>query len=676
MPPSPRKTLRAEPTPKPSAAFAFPPRAWIVLQGAVILAAVAVIYAPARRGGWLWDDNSELTTNLDLRGPWWKLWSAPTSPDYFPLKSTVQWIEWRLWQQDSTLGYHLTSIGLHAVSALLVWRLLARLGLRLAWVGGLLFAIYPLAVESVAWLAELKNTLSLPPLLLAALAWLAFDDRRRARDYARSAGWFVVALLCKSSVVMLPVMLLLHAGWKRGRLGGRDVQAIAPFFAIALGFGLITLWFQSQRTGLASSLGGPLDRLALVGSTIGFYLRKLIWPFDLLPAYPAWTIQPLSPTAWLPWLLLAALAVAAWIKRASRGRHVIFGLGCILASLFPVLGFVSMSYFRISWVSDHLAYLALVPAAGMIAAGLGFVWARVPAFSRTTVGLAAGAIGLLLVVQARAYATVFRDAETLWSYTLQRDPNSWLAYNNLGVVRLEQARWEDAIAAFTSAAQLKPDYAVAQSNWGDALARLHRLPEAIVHDETALRLDPDSVEAHYNLANALVQSGRAPDAVPHYDAALRLAPASVDAHYNLANTLLQLERWDDAAAHFRAALVIQPRSLESRLGLGNALAAGGHLPEAVQEFQQAVADQPQSVDARYCLADALVQLARAPEALLHYEAAVGLAPERTDLRLSFAQALVACGRKNDAAAQLQAVLQLHPGDPAARAGLQQLQSMR
>ena len=137
------------------------------------------------RGDWLWDDNTEIVRNLDLRGPsaLWKIWIEPSSPDYFPVKTSVQWMQWQLWQEQSTVGYHLSSIGLHVLGALLLWRVLRKLGVRYAWVGGMLFAVHPAVVESVAWIAELKNVLSLPPLLLAFSAYLDYDERRRRSDY-------------------------------------------------------------------------------------------------------------------------------------------------------------------------------------------------------------------------------------------------------------------------------------------------------------------------------------------------------------------------------------------------------------------------------------------------------------------------------------------------------------
>jgi len=153
----------------------------ILLQALLIVLAGLWVFWPALHGDWLWDDNRLITDNLQLRSlsGLWNIWFAPGSQwEYYPVEQTVLWVEWQLWQNE-TLGYHIITLVLHLLSALLVWRLLGKLGLRLAWLGGLLFAIHPVQVESAAWAAELKNTLSLPPLLLAMGFYLDYEERKK-----------------------------------------------------------------------------------------------------------------------------------------------------------------------------------------------------------------------------------------------------------------------------------------------------------------------------------------------------------------------------------------------------------------------------------------------------------------------------------------------------------------
>jgi len=269
---------------------------WLVGLGVLIVVASGIFaFSPALHGDWLWDDPAEITQNGDIQDSAGlaKLWLAPSTPDYFPLKATLQWVQWKLWK-DNVVGYHASNLLFHLLSALVFWRILGKLGLRCAWLGALLFALHPLTVESVAWIAEFKNTVSLFLLLLAFSAFLDFDAQRRRRDYALALGFFLAAMLCKTSVVMFPTVLLLYGAWKRGRVGVKEIGASAPFFLISLGLGLVTIAFQSHRAinGWDIPESTFLSRFACAGLAVLFYFYKSILPIGLLPIYPQWSVNP------------------------------------------------------------------------------------------------------------------------------------------------------------------------------------------------------------------------------------------------------------------------------------------------------------------------------------------------------------------------------------------------
>src|SRR5882757_4089463 len=182
--PTTKKPNKLDPSPLPSQVGGLEIRIFKIL---LIVLTGLFIYAPSFHGGWLWDDDQEITANAVLRDDSGliKIWQGESGADYFPLKSSFQWILFRVLpapdergQIDST-GYHVVNVILHLICALLVWKVLDRLGLRGAWLGGRLFAIHPIMVESVAWVSELKNTLSLPFLLLSMLAYINFDEREK-----------------------------------------------------------------------------------------------------------------------------------------------------------------------------------------------------------------------------------------------------------------------------------------------------------------------------------------------------------------------------------------------------------------------------------------------------------------------------------------------------------------
>jgi tetratricopeptide (TPR) repeat protein len=517
---------------------------------------------------------------------------------------------------DDTLGCHLTNVGLHVLSSLLFWRLLARLGVRWAWFGGFLFAVHPLAVESVAWMSEIKNTLSLPLLLLAMIAFVSYDENRSAGKLLLSLLCFLAAMLCKTSVVMFPVVILLYCWWKRGRIGLADVCASAEFCVISLILGLVEIGFQ-QRVGMAGenlNVGGIFSRLAAAGLSVVFYLWKFLLPIGLMPAYPRWPVVHPSSAQFLPWLALGALVGWLWTKRKSWGRDALFGLGFFGVNLLPVLGLIPMAYLRISWVADHFVYLPMLGLAGLVAAGAGVLADRLTRLRRgLSAPLAAFAVIVLctLCLASRRYAAIFRDSGALWSYELRQNPQAWIAHHNLANLYFSQPGQEaNAIAQYEIALRLKPDLAEAHNNIALLLVRQPgQQANAIVHYEAALRFKPDYAEAHNNLALLLAsQPGRQADAIAHYEAALRFKPDYAEAHNNLAVILAsEPGRQADAIAHLEAALRIRPDYVNAHYNLGVLLAAQpGRQADAALQFRAALKFNPDYAPAK----EALQQLQR------------------------------------------------------------------
>jgi protein O-mannosyl-transferase len=614
--------------------------------------AAAWIYWPAMHGGWIWDDKNELAQMAGLRGlaGLRAIWLGPGTGDYYPVKETLEWLQGRWWGEAS-FGYHLTNVLLHAAGGVLLWRLLKKLGVRCARFGGLLFVVHPLAVESVAWVDELKNTLSLPLLLLAMILYLDYDGAApgrlgRGRRYGLSLACFLLAMLSKSSVVMFPLILLLYVGWKRGRIQRRDVLAVAPFLAVSLVLGLVAIRFQAVHGlggGIAPlDLGGGPTRVARAGLMAAFYFSKSVLPIGLQPLYPRWTTEVSSPFAWLPWLGFAAVFAWLWSRRATWGRHALLGLGWFFLNLVPVLGFIPVSSFRFTWTMDHLAYLPLAGLTGLAAAGLGALetrWAPTKPLSRWLALSAVAAICAALAVESRRYAAIFQSDERFWSFALERNPNAWLAENNLGNLLLER---------------------------GDT-------PAAIAHFERALQLNPAYPEAEYNLGLALAGTGRLPEAARHYAASLRLQPANEGAENNLGNALLRMGHAEEAVTHYAEAVRQQPADVQARCNLGVALGRTGRTEEALAQYQEALRLEPESAEAHAGLGNIYARLGRPAEAVGPYQEALRLAPGNADLHFNLAVALAETGRRADAAIQYAEVLRLRPDDADAREGLRRTQ---
>jgi len=578
-----------------------------VLQAAAIVLLCLYVYCPAIRGGWLWDDH-EIRNNPTLHS--WaglgKIWVAPAATDYIPLEASVLWAEWHLWG-DAVAGYHAANIAFHLLGAFLLWRLLGKLGVRLAWLGALLFAIHPVAVESVAWISEVKNTVSLPPLLTAACLWIDFADTGRRRTYLLSLACFLAALLCKGSVVMFPGFILLHAWWRRGRVGWPDIRAALPFLAAAVAIGLVTIHFQEIRAirDWRTPEAGFLARAGGAGLALDFYFWKCVVPGEVMPVYPRWSVGATSPLALIPWLL-AVVMTFLLLRRGSpvrpASRHLLLGLGWFVLFLLPVLGFVTMSYQHIAPVADHLAYISLAGVVGLAAAGAG----AADAAGRPWFRAAAAAVVAALAIGSHRYARVFASQETLWTYNAAHNPGSAVVFANLGLVQDRAGRTDEAIENYERAIALDPADPDSENELAGVLARRGRAAAAIRHYERAISLyraalarDPGLQDVNNKLGLDLVAVGRAGEALGQFEEAVRKNPGSYEDQTNLANVLAAVPgRLGEAIDHFGIAARLNPDSLLIRRNFGYALAMAGRFAEARAQFGEALRIDPGDPESR------------------------------------------------------------------------------
>lgn len=558
----------------------------------------------------LWDDDYHVTSPaLASFHGLWRIWFEPgATAQYYPLLHSAFWLEHSLWG-DSVLGYHLLNVLLHAASAFLVILLVRRLGLPGASLGGatlagFLFALHPLCVEAVAWISEQKSTLSGVFVLASALAYLVFVETRRPRTYWLALILFVLALLSKTTAAMLPVALLVILWWKSGTVSKRDALPLAPWFLVAIPAGLFTAWVERRYIG-AQGVEFALtfsQRLLLAGRALWFYASKVIFPFPLVFSYPRWQ---LDPSAWWQWLYplgVVAVAIGLWIA-ARRRRGPLAAFLIFAGTLFPALGFVNVYPFRYSFVADHFQYLALLAILIPVSSLLALWFARIRSASlRTAAPVALAALlGMLTFAQSADYS----DSETLYRATLSRNPESFLAHNNLGLILAAMpGRTSDAIAEYQAALRVEPTYPEAHFNLGAALAAERDpalLDQAVAEYQTALRLRPDYAEAHSNLGNALTHlPDRLDDAVVQFQAALRLKPDMEQAQLGLGNAYAHMPgRLADAEAEYRAVLRLDPDSAEAHFNLGNVLlqSPGGE-PAALAEYQAALRLRPDSDAAR------------------------------------------------------------------------------
>jgi len=604
----------------------------------LIILLTLVAYIPALRSGFVWDDDNLVVDNHLIKASdgLYRFWCTTQPMDYWPLTSTTWWLEWRVWGKNP-LGYHLVNVILHALTAVLWWRVLARLKIPAAWLIAAVFAVHPVNVESVAWIAERKNVLSMFLYSLTLLWYLRFEDTSRGRWYWLAVGTFTLALLSKASVVPLPVVLLLCAWWRRGKVDRADLMRLLPFFVLSVAAGLVTVWFQSRNVMAQEILHRSLAaRVAGAGWACWFYLWKALLPAHLMTIYPQWRIDTSSPLAWLPGLVALGCLRIFWRYRQGWGRPVLFASGYFLVMLFPVLGVINMSYLAVSPVADRFLYFSLIGVIALVVAAGVRMYRAGRAAIRGMIQIAAAVVVVLLASLTWCQSQIYKDSEALWTVALERNPGAWVAHNGLGVA-FQQRDPREAISHFELALRLKPDYAEAHNNLGNTLLELGDVAEAEAHFEQALQLQPNSARVHYNMGGALIRQGKRSEAIVHWERALRIDPDYAEAHNNLAAALLQTGRLPEAVAHFEQALRIDPDYAEAHNNLAAALADTGRLPDAVAHLEQAVRIQPDYVQAHKNLGDVLLSLGEVAKATRQYEQVLRLAPNDLEVQKKLAR---------------------------------------
>jgi tetratricopeptide (TPR) repeat protein len=613
-----------------------------IVTGATLLAYLPLLTTTT---GLLWDDAGHVTSpGLRALDGLWRIWTQiGATQQYYPVVHTAFWLQARLWG-DNLTGYHLVNVLLHAGSATLLVAILRRLNVPGSLLAGLLFALHPVQVESVAWIAELKNTLSCVFFLGAALSYLRFDDTRARGAYLAALSLFGLAVLSKSVTATLPVGLLVALWYRRGALDWRrDLLPLVPLLAVGIAAGGLTVWFEHALIGAEGSefQFGLIERTLIAGRAVCFYAASLVWPANLSFNYPRWTIDA---SAWWQYLfpigVVAALAVA-WVLRL---RGVLAAVLIYCVTLAPALGFVNVYPFRFSFVADHFQYHASVAALALLAAVV-TRGAELLRAGRWGLTAAAVAIVIPLALATRTQAFHYIDEPTLYHATITSNPDSWLAHNNLASVLLIGPPIMPELAAehARTALRLKPEYPEARYNLGlsyeqmrqfdaaiaeyrrliagasaetvaaERLAMTHqrigvclratgRTVEAIAEFEQAVSLRPRHAPFEADLAMAYAESGHPELALPHFAQAVELAPDSAQHRTNLGMVLLELGRATDAIPALTAAVKLDPGMAEAFYDLGTAYATLGSFREAEAAYREAARLEPDNARTREALA--------------------------------------------------------------------------
>ena len=630
-PPRPRQKQAAPPAPPA------PDRRALSIY-AFLIVATATVYAQAARFDFVnFDDPDYVTANPHVRGGFtaenvaWAFTSGDAA-NWFPLTRLSHMLDYRVFGLASG-WHHLINVLLHTLSVLLLFAFLNRATGR-PWPSGwvaFLFALHPLHVESVAWVAERKDVLSTLFAMLALWSYLRWVERHSTWCYLLVALTFGLGLMAKPMVVTLPLLLLLIDVWPLGR-GARWREKI-PFFAMSAVSAVATVLVQQASGAVRTAEQFPvLLRVENAAVSYVVYILQWFWPARLAVFYP----YPTEVPVW--WALAAAAIVAAISTVALRGLrkrpYLAVGWLWYLILLAPVIGIVQVGA---QARADRYTYMATIGLSIVLAWGAAEILGRVP---RAKAVVAALAVATCAASAAAAWVQIetWRNSRTLFQHAVDVTESNYLAHHNLGVALAEMPDGSnEAISQFQAALRIRPEYARAHTDLGSAYARLGRLSDAMAEYRAALAADPDLAIPHNNLGNTYAQSGRWNEAISEYQAALRLAPAYIDARRNLAeaeyNLGLELAkaggRAFEAIAHLEAALRIRPDYPEAHNNLGVVLSQDpSRVQEAIGHFEAALRIDPNYADAHVNLGVALSQIpGRIREAIAQLEAAERIQPD-------------------------------------------------
>jgi tetratricopeptide (TPR) repeat protein len=631
-----------------------------LLIGLLLVAAVLALYAQTRGHDFLtYDDDRYVVGNpMVNRGLTWEgvRWAFTRShaSNWHPLTWLSHMLDCTVFGLEPG-PHHLVNVFLHALNALLLYAAL-RFLTGATWPSALvaaLFALHPLRVQSVAWVAERKDLLAGLFWMLGLLAWGWYAKRPGVRRYLVVAATLALGLMVKPMLVTLPFVFLLLDLWplKRWRSpeGGkrrpgwpprRLILEKLPLLALALASSWITAASQRAGGSVISIHSFPLlVRIQNALYSYVAYLGKTIWPTGLAFHYP----HPGAEHVDAPWLagaaagaalLIAAATVLAW-RGAARRPYAVVGWLWFLGTLVPVIGL-----YQVGWqgMADRYTYIPLIGIYLIVAWGGAEIAARSAGAGRL---LAASAVIALACLATVTWFEIgyWRDSPTLYARALEVTRHNAFAHNNLGNWLVANGRVEEGVEHLEAARALIPDSPLVLGGLGEALIKQGRLDEAVESLSLAVELQPSFVAARRNLAYALAETGDLDRAAAQFTLLLEQRPDDARAHHKLGRIRLRERRAEEAVAHLAEAVRLEPGSAELHTELGMALYLGGRTDESVAAFRRALSLQPDYFLAHHRLG--LVQLVSGhpAEAVASFRAALAANPEFTPARESLATAL-------------------------------------
>jgi tetratricopeptide (TPR) repeat protein len=625
-------------------------------------------------------ENPAVTRGLDLHEIANVFTQNSGRDSWFPVTDISHMLDWQLYGPNAG-GHHLTNVVLHAATAIVLFLVLqAMTGAlwRSAFVAAA-FAIHPLRVESVAWVAERKDVLSGLFFMLALWTWIRHVQKQPvlqkptsgvvlhnpshwSADYYWALVFFVLGLLSKSMVVTLPLVLLLLDFWPLARFKVHSFPTLLlekwPFFLVSAAGCAVTVLTQRHVVLAARHFAWPWR---LENALVAYvdYLQHMIYPFGLALLYP----HPAShfPFSKVGVSILVMVAISAVALLAVRKHpYLLVGWLWYLILFLPVIDIMQTGD---QTCADRYTYLPQIGLLLFIAWGTADLLRSLP-FRRIVLAGCAGAVLVGLSVAAHVQTARWRNSISIWTRTLSLWPQSYIAHCNLGIALADQGDIADAVDHFKRALVINPQDAKSINNLGKVLTSQGKLDAAIQEFHQALELEPDNIRALNNLSVALADQGKINDALQNLQTVLRLKPEDADTYFNLGNLYTTRADYDDADQNYEQALQINPDFAEARCNLGLILARQGKLDQAIEQYELAIQLKPRYLDALNDLGGALAAKGDTTAAAGYYQQALELKPDDPNTLNNLGVILARQKTLDDAVKCFNRAIQLNPNDPS------------
>jgi Tfp pilus assembly protein PilF len=621
---------------------------WIAL---FLVTVNIIIYTPVMHYGFLsWDDPAYITQNPEVsQGLTWKgaLWAFTTghAANWHPVTWLSHMLDVQLYGLKDAGSHHFTNILLHILNSLLLfWALCRMTGTwRPSAMVAALFAVHPIHVESVAWLAERKDVLATFFWMLTCHAYISYSHRPSFRRYMVVLIFFALGLMSKPMLVTLPLVLLLLDIWPLGRVRLETRQGSVwmhlirekmPLFLLAAASSAATIVAQSRGDTIRDFSIFPLN-VRLYNAAVSYvaYISKTLWPRNLAAFYPY--------ESWSGWLIIGAfllLITVSILGIYGVRKHPYFLVGWLwyLGTLVPVIGIVQVGN---QARADRYAYVPLIGVFIMLVWGAPVLLGKWRHHGTLLQAIASILIICALVAVARNQVRYWESDLTLWEHSVQSTGNNYFSRNLLGSALANHGRLTEAIAQYSECLRLNPDYAEAHNGLGAVFFSQGRTVEAMDHYTEAIRIKPGLAEAHSNRGAVLWLQGKGEEAISEFQTALKIKPDSAETHYNYGYVLADQGKTDEAIGQLHEALRINPEYVEAYNRLGNALAIQGKTNDAIEQYTKALSIRSDFAGAHNNLGIALVNQNRYEEAIIHFREALRLDPKFEDARINLETAL-------------------------------------